>query len=105
MIEPKYQILVDLLERRLFRVPNYQRPYSWETKQRRDLFSDIENLLSYPEDRHHFMATIVCLDRKKTESIGADEYKTLEVVDGQQRLTTLIILLKAITKKIKRGIR
>ncbi|OGT98004.1 MAG: hypothetical protein A2298_04250, partial [Gammaproteobacteria bacterium RIFOXYB2_FULL_38_6] len=103
MIEPKYQILADLLERRLFRVPNYQRPYSWETKQRTDLFSDIESLSHYSNpDRHHFMATVVCLDRKKTEAIGADEYKTLEVVDGQQRLTTLIILIKAITKKIKR---
>ena len=101
MLEPKYQILADLLERRLFRVPNYQRPYSWETKQRTDLFSDIKSLSNYPDSaRHHFMATIVCLDRKKTEAIGADEYRTLEIVDGQQRLTTLIILIKAIAKRL-----
>lgn len=100
MIEPKYLILADLLERKLFRVPNYQRPYSWKTKQRKDLFSDIESLLDYREERHHFMATVVCLDRKKTESIGANEYKTLEIVDGQQRITTLIIILRAIAKKL-----
>lgn len=101
MIEPKYEILADLLERKLFRVPSYQRPYSWTTKQREDLFNDIKILSECTDtSRHHFMATIVCLDRKQTETVGADQYTTLEVVDGQQRLTTLVILLKAIEKAI-----
>ena len=43
------------------------------------------------------MATVVALARD-TRSIGADEYRTVELVDGQQRITTLIILLKAIEK-------
>lgn len=98
IVDPKYLTLSLLLEQKLFRVPQYQRTYSWESKQRQDLFSDIENLLNYKDDRHHFMATIVCLDRKDTHSVGADEFNTLEVVDGQQRITTLIILLKAIAK-------
>ena len=43
----------------------------------------------------HFMATIVCLRRKKV-ILGTDEYDQLDVVDGQQRLTTLVILLNTI---------
>jgi hypothetical protein len=99
-LEPKYYVLEELLERRLFRIPEYQRAYSWETKQRQDLFDDITKILQYPIDRHHFMATVVCLDTKIKEEIGADEFTTVNIVDGQQRLTTLIILLKAISKQL-----
>lgn len=97
-LEPKYCVLEELLERRLFRVPEFQRAYSWESKQRQDLFDDITKILNYPVARHHFMATVVCLDTNKKEEIGADEFTTVNIVDGQQRLTTLIILLKAISK-------
>jgi len=44
------------------------------------------------------MATIVCLKTSKKEDVDADEYIVYDVVDGQQRLTTLIILLKAVSK-------
>ncbi len=99
-LEPKYYVLGELLERRLFRIPEYQRAYSWETKQREDLFEDITKILGHPSDRHHFMATVVCLNTDKKEAIGADEFTTVNIVDGQQRLTTLIILLKAISKQL-----
>jgi len=46
------------------------------------------------------MATVVCLNTNKKEEIGADEFTTVNIVDGQQRLTTLIILLKAISKQL-----
>jgi len=45
------------------------------------------------------MATVVALAREP-RSIGADEYRTVELVDGQQRITTIIILLKAIEKAL-----
>ncbi|MFQ5753920.1 MAG: DUF262 domain-containing protein, partial [bacterium] len=41
-IRPDYLTLEKLFFKRVFRVPNYQRAYSWETKQRRDLFEDLE---------------------------------------------------------------
>jgi hypothetical protein len=58
------------------------------------MFEDIDRLRNRPEQRH-FMATVVGLNRG-LKTIITDEYSVIEVVDGQQRLTTLIVLLKAI---------
>lgn len=99
-IKPEYLPLDGLLHNQLFRIPNYQRHYSWEKKQRDDLFNDIRKIKDFA-DRNHFMATIVCLNTRKNEKLGSDKFSVLEVVDGQQRITTLIILLKAISKELK----
>lgn len=93
-MKPDYLSLNGLLSDRLFRIPEYQRPYSWEKKQRDDLFEDIRK--AFDKETNHFMATIVCLKTNDKEQIGADEFFIYDIVDGQQRLTTLIILLKAI---------
>ena len=53
MIEPKYKTLTGLFVDRVFRIPDYQRFYSWEKKQRDDLFSDIERLLDKRIDPIH----------------------------------------------------
>lgn len=94
-IQPQYLPLAKLLNNRLFRIPDYQRAYSWTSKQRADLFADIEKTHAKGPDAGHFMAAAVCLRRGK-QILGTDEFHILEIVDGQQRLTTLIILLKAI---------
>lgn len=99
-IQPKFLTLTDLLANRLFRIPQYQRAYSWERKHRDDMFEDIREVAKELE-RHHFMATIVGLHRGK-KTIVTDEYSVVEVVDGQQRLTTLILLLKAIEQNLDR---
>lgn len=94
-IQPQYLPLSKLLDGRLFQIPEYQRAYSWTSKQRMDLFGDILKLQAKGEDAGHFMAAVVCLRRKK-QTLGTDEYHVVEVVDGQQRLTTIIILLNSI---------
>ena len=94
-IQPQYLSLSSLLDRRLFRIPEYQRAYSWTSHQRQDLYEDIEKTHSKGSDEGHFMAAVVCLRRKK-QILGTDEFHVVEVVDGQQRLTTLIILLNSI---------
>lgn len=99
-ISPQYLTLSKLLEGRLFRIPDYQRAYSWTGRQRRDLFNDILNLHAKGPDAGHFMAAVVCL-RRKTLALGTDEFHQVEVVDGQQRLTTLIILLNAVKIALK----
>ncbi len=96
MIEPKYATLQTLFADRVFRIPHYQRFYSWHTKQREDLFSDLRLLADREGDNHHFMATIVCHKTKDIQFVGANEYRVYDIVDGQQRLTTLILLLKCI---------
>lgn len=94
-IHPQYLPLSKLLNGRLFRIPEYQRAYSWTKHQRQDLFEDIEKVYKKGPDAGHFMAAVVCLRRKK-QTLGTDDYYLVEVVDGQQRLTTLVILLNAI---------
>ena len=97
-VQPEFLKFVGLLEKRLFRIPLYQRAYSWRRTEREDMFKDIRKLKGKPESSH-FMATIVGLHLKKVP-IGTDEYDIIEIVDGQQRLTTLVILLKVIAEKL-----
>ena len=94
-IQPQYLTLSKLLDGRLFVIPEYQRAYSWTSHQRKDLFEDIKRVHSKGPSASHFMAAVVCL-RTKTLRLGTDEFHQLDIVDGQQRLTTLIILLNAI---------
>lgn len=103
MIQPQYRRLIDILSGKLFRIPKYQRHYSWQKKQREDLFKDISNLertIHIRKDAEHFMSTIVCMNSNQTECIGSDIFQYYDIVDGQQRLTTLIVLLKAISKRL-----
>ena len=102
MIQPKFLKLNELLNGRLFRIPPYQRAYSWERKQRKDLFSDIDRLRNDGSNAVHFMATMVGLNRG-TKTIATNELHEIEVVDGQQRLTTLIILYKCLSMALDRG--
>ncbi|MES1189525.1 MAG: DUF262 domain-containing HNH endonuclease family protein [Steroidobacter sp.] len=96
MIDPRYYTLNVLFADRVFRIPPYQRFYSWQPKQREDLFSDLIKLAQRPEDQHHFMATVVCHKTTEIMPIGTAQYRLYDVVDGQQRLTTLILLMKCI---------
>jgi len=100
-IQPQLLTLSGLLNKRLFRIPQYQRAYSWHTKHRRDLFEDILSTWRAGDDRQHFMATVVGLRRDK-RMIGTDQHQVIEIVDGQQRITTLILLLKAIAIHVDR---
>ncbi|UTW70219.1 DUF262 domain-containing protein [Anaerobacillus sp. HL2] len=59
-------------QKRLFEIPDFQRAYSWTSKQRKDLFGDIVKLYSYQDykdgNRTHFMATVVCHDKNQIEN-------------------------------------
>jgi hypothetical protein len=97
-LNPKHLTLSELMTGRLFRIPEYQRAYAWEKKQRNELFKDI--LEAHQTGQEHFMATIVTLANER-RMIRADEFNLVEVVDGQQRLTTFIVLMKAIEKGLQ----
>lgn len=104
MIQPEFKPLIVILSDKLFRIPEYQRHYSWQSRQRHELFEDINKLESARnkyDERTHFMATIVCLKTKDKEQIGSNTFYIYDVVNGQQRLTTLVILLKAISLNLQ----
>jgi len=98
MEQPQLLSTSGLFENNLFKIPKYQRPYSWGKSEIEDLFKDIKELFMKNKDgqeREHFMATIVTL-RLDNKSKKGKRFPQLQVVDGQQRLTTLSILLKTI---------
>ncbi|MCL2148695.1 MAG: DUF262 domain-containing HNH endonuclease family protein [Methanomassiliicoccaceae archaeon] len=70
-------------------IPDFQRPYSWEKETCEELWDDILNFFDTKEtmDDEYFLGNIVI-----NPVSGSDAW---EVIDGQQRLTTLILLIKA----------
>ena len=78
VIQPQYLSLAKLLAGRLFRIPEYQRAYSWTSVQRRDLFGDIQKVHEKGPDEGHFMAAVVCLRRGK-QALGTDEFDQVEI--------------------------
>ena len=102
-VRPDYYTLNKLLANRLFRIPHYQRAYSWQKEHRAAMFDDIKKLRNKPSGSFHFMATVVGLKHEEEErEIATEVYDFIEIVDGQQRITTLVLLLKAIEQKLNR---
>ncbi|UTI52411.1 DUF262 domain-containing HNH endonuclease family protein [Fusobacterium polymorphum] len=87
----KARVIRDLIgkSRRIFKIPVYQRNYDWKNTQCKKLFEDI--LKAYDKDKDHFMGTMVYL--KITDSSQLEE---VLIIDGQQRITSVYILLKAL---------
>ena len=77
---------------RIYRVPPFQRDYSWEEEQWEDLWNDIAELTGHPEEQHYMGAIVV-------ESQSDREFL---IIDGQQRLATLTILALAVIAKLRR---
>lgn len=70
-------------------IPKYQREYTWSYKEWDALYDDItENIEGY------FIGSIICINT------GDSNYPRLEVIDGQQRLTTLCLFLLAIYRRL-----
>lgn len=99
-LNPQHLTVAELLQKRLFRIPDYQRAYSWKKPQRLDLFNDVCE--AFKSGKDHFMATVVGLSGA-SRLIYADRFNVVWIVDGQQRITTLIILLKAIEKALSKS--
>jgi uncharacterized protein with ParB-like and HNH nuclease domain len=81
-------------------IPLYQRSYVWEKKHWQTLWDDLKELL-YPsddnkDDNKHFFGSFVTMPLKNNEKI-----KKFLLIDGQQRLTTILVLLAALRDKAK----
>jgi hypothetical protein len=81
----------DFFNGRFFEIPKYQRGYAWEIQNIRDLFDDIVE--SIDSSSNHYIGTIVL-------SKSADDDEKFYVVDGQQRITTITLIISSLIKKL-----
>ncbi len=83
---------------RLFEIPIYQRGYAWEEENLRDLWDDLDYL---GDGRDHYFGTILLKETNKKTRAGLRTFDHFEVIDGQQRLTTILILLCELISQLK----
>jgi uncharacterized protein with ParB-like and HNH nuclease domain len=80
--------------RKVFSIPDYQRAYAWDkTRQLPDFLEDIEN---QSLGRDYFLGTILFQERDEK----LQGYDVIDVVDGQQRITTIIIFMKTLLDEL-----
>ena len=106
-MESQLFTLSKIFTERLFRIPDYQRGYAWTERQLKDFWNDLSQIDS---GRNHYtgVLTLEEVPQEIRETwvddswiIDARGYEPLYVVDGQQRLTTSIILIQCILDAIK----
>lgn len=79
-----------------FHVPKYQREYTWRMAEAEQLLNDIEE-----NGPGYFMGSVICVKDAENSSHGGE--MIYEVVDGQQRLTTLSLLLAAVFSNLQKA--
>lgn len=82
--------LLSSASKNCFLIPEYQRPYAWGEDQINTLFDDLIEYVRADSESEYFLGCIVTYRNGKEQ----------EVIDGQQRLTTLFLLLRALYKKL-----
>ena len=89
--------LLETGKNKRFIIPEYQRPYAWSDEQIQVLFDDLTEYTSNStedENNTYFLGTIVAYENDNKEQ---------EIIDGQQRITSLLLLLRAIYTKLESG--
>jgi Protein of unknown function DUF262/Protein of unknown function (DUF1524) len=76
-----------------YRIPRFQRDYSWTEDEWEDLWADIIGTIHEGGEPAHYMGYLV---------LQSQDEKTFDVIDGQQRLTTLTLIVLATLKSLKR---
>lgn len=86
----------DIFNNKVFSIPNYQRDYAWKDKNLEDLWDDLlESEQATNDQMSHFLGTIVVAPNKNDKNI-------YDIIDGQQRSTTLFMLRYALNYKTAR---
>lgn len=91
------QLLKFLKEAEQFSVPIFQRMYSWTETECRRLWDDILRAGSSDKIESHFLGSIVYIEEKQFQIAG---HNPMLVIDGQQRLTTLALLIEALARSL-----
>ncbi|WP_314244722.1 DUF262 domain-containing HNH endonuclease family protein [Empedobacter tilapiae] len=77
-----------------FRIPEYQRPYVWDKEQVVELLEDVMEARNSNPDTEYFLGSMVLKKNEKEE--GNTKYLEYDLLDGQQRLTTLFLITAVI---------
>ncbi|GAA6865642.1 DUF262 domain-containing protein [Helicobacter pylori] len=76
-----------------YSIPNYQRDYAWKDKNFKDLWEDLEEVIEYnKKGQWNFMGTMVVTKNE-------DNKKLYDIIDGQQRTTTIFMLLHVLASE------
>lgn len=78
--------LADVFYQEGYSIPDYQRDYAWKEKNFKDLWEDLEEAMKYKGGQGHFIGTIVVSQNEENK-------KLYDIIDGQQRTTTIFMLL------------
>lgn len=78
----------------VYQIPIYQRNYAWKEKEISQLIQDIADCVKNNKNRDYHIGTLVVFDRKDAEG-----EVVFETIDGQQRLTTMVLLLCVFKRK------
>lgn len=76
---------------RTFQIPIYQRNYSWEEKHWDDLWNDLVYLKA---GKKHYFGTLLLRKTERFKKFGLKSFEVYEIIDGQQRIATVLILLR-----------
>lgn len=76
-----------------FIIPNYQRKYAWGDDEIDELFLDLDK--SIKDNKNHFFG-VVTLSNLETQVKSGKKIKIAKVIDGQQRFTTIILIIRAL---------
>lgn len=98
-MKAKQAILLKFLQTsKQFIIPIYQRTYSWHESQCNQLFSDILSVSNAEDGAGHFVGSVVYFEQ---DQHNASEVPELLIIDGQQRVTTLTLLLAALADLVQ----
>jgi len=78
-----------------FRIPYYQRSYLWQNDNVRDLLDDLWFAFENDPEREYFMGALV-LDKEDEYLSDGEKYTVYDIIDGQQRLTTFMIVMSVL---------
>ena len=93
MIESKKLYIKEIFDR-WYRIPEYQRPYVWGKDQISELLNDLSEAINHNDQGQYFLGSMVL--QNKNQSNDSLNYLEYDVLDGQQRLTTLFLLIAVI---------
>ncbi len=91
-------VIRELFSRFWFRIPNYQRAYVWGKDEISELIDDVNYASEHNPDGQYFLGSMVL--RKTTRSEDGVSFEEHELLDGQQRLTTLMLMFACIRDRV-----